>query len=216
MYVPSHFEITDPVEQHRIIRECNFGILTTVNQPNTDQPNTGNQGLMATHLPFVLDAQEGAHGTLYTHMAKANPQWRSFDGVGEALIIFSCEHGYVSPNWYTEPGRRVPTWNYVVAHAYGCPEIISDGAAIREAVSQLVASHESKEPFGWSIGDLDTRRAETLLEGVVVFKIPISRIEAKAKLDQNKTAADRQLAADALDDMGKHKLAAQMRRVSGA
>src|ERR1044071_9879011 len=79
----------------------------------------------ATHLPFILEADEGPYGTLFGHMARANPQWRDFDASQPVLVIFQGPHTYVSPSWY-EVALSVPTWNYAAVHAYGTPRLITD------------------------------------------------------------------------------------------
>src|SRR3546814_10832418 len=89
----------------------------------------------ASHLPFLYEppqglAGEGAEGTLYGHMARANPQWQDFAGLAtagqEALVVFQGPHSYISPTWYETEQPTVPTWNYVAVHAYGLPEEIGD------------------------------------------------------------------------------------------
>src|SRR6218665_3811011 len=108
MYTPPAFREDDPATLHRLMREARLSTLVTATE----------QGLMATPLPLILDEQEGEHGVLYGHVAKANPQWRS-PVIGEALAIFAGSDAYITPSWYAakqEHGKVVPTWNYAAVH----------------------------------------------------------------------------------------------------
>src|SRR5689334_21322792 len=98
---------------HEFIRRHSFATLVTISS----------SGPVASHLPLLLDAEAGPHGSLLGHMARANPQWRTAEG--EALAIFLGPHAYVSPAWYGEPGT-VPTWNYVAVHAYGTFRLVEE------------------------------------------------------------------------------------------
>lgn len=144
----------------------------------------------ASHLPLLLDGE-----VLVGHMARANPQWRHFDGRGDALAIFHGPHAYISPTWYAAPGH-VPTWNYAVVHVYGAPRVVEDGAA---ALARIV---EAFEPTPWRIGDVASDRLGALLQAIVAFEIPITRIEAKWKVGQNRTPAEAASAAEALRAQG--------------
>lgn len=201
MYIPPYAKMTDLHEQHALMRAYNFAIIIT----------PGKEGVLVSHLPFFLDADEGDQGTLYAHFAQANGHWLGLtDGV-ESCVIFSGPHAYVSPQWYSEPSARVPTWNYVAVHAYGHAKPLTAGMESEVAMERLVAAHEG--PEGWSIEQLEEAQRARVLAGVVPFKIEIERIEGKHKLDQNKPAADRLKAADALAAQGHSELAQRMRAV---
>ena len=122
-------------------------------------------------------------------MARANPQWQDFaklaDGGGEALVIFQGPHAYVSPNWYG-PGAAVPTWNYVAVHAYGPPQIMDDPARVRALLDRLVRVQETDSQTPWSMASQEDEYIERMMRGIVAFEIPVTRLEAKAKLSQNK------------------------------
>ncbi|MFO0866113.1 MAG: FMN-binding negative transcriptional regulator [Gemmataceae bacterium] len=164
MFVPSMFQMSDPTELHAFMRLHGFAILVT----------HGTSGMVATHLPLHFDASAGPHGALLGHMARANPQWR--DIAGEAMAIFSGPHAYISPTWYETPGN-VPTWNYVAVHAYGNLQIIEDNKSLHDILTRTASFYEQGMPKPWSydIGD----------PGIVGFRIEISRLEGKAKLNQN-------------------------------
>ena len=77
MYVPKINQLEDQAELLAYMRDYSFAALAT----------SGAGGLMATHLPFVIE-DEGGRITLLAHMAKANAQWRDFAAGAEAMAIF--------------------------------------------------------------------------------------------------------------------------------
>ena len=179
MYTPKHFAIDDPAEISAFMQHYNFAALVTVQDGQ----------LTATHLPFMLDSERGAHGTLIAHMARANPQWQAFNSGQEVLVIFAGPHAYVSPSWYEEVPTNVPTWNYTAVHAYGVPTIIDDDEAVYAILAQLVQEHEARFQHPWSMQSSDdyVRRR---ISAIVAFEIPVMRLEGKYKLSQNRSAAD--------------------------
>src|SRR5262245_28447641 len=127
MYLPNNFKEDRVDVVHRLIREHPLGALVTLTS----------QGLEANHIPFLVDPDPVPFGTLRGHVARANPVWREFSGAVEALVIFQGAQTYVSPSWYPtkrETGKVVPTWNYLVAHAYGRLRPIEDTAWLRAFV----------------------------------------------------------------------------------
>ena len=145
---------------------------------------------MATHLPMLLDAEDGPLGTLRGHVARANPHWRAFRGGAEALAIFQGPHTYVSPSW-NETRLTVPTWNYVAVHAYGRPRLIEDEAGLKAILHALVDRYESGFERPWSIQGLPEEFVRRMIKGIVGFEIQITRLEGKFKMNQNRTAGDR-------------------------
>jgi transcriptional regulator len=120
-------------------------------------------------------------------MARANEQWKHFDGADEVLCIFHGPHAYISPSWY-ETQHTVPTWNYAVVHVYGKPSIV-DQADLKEIVLDTTAKYESSMPKPWAL-PLSEQEMEGMLKAIVGFKIDVGRIEAKFKLGQNRSPAD--------------------------
>ncbi|MES2791878.1 MAG: FMN-binding negative transcriptional regulator [Planctomycetota bacterium] len=171
MYIPASFIISDLPELHAFMRRHSFAMLVT----------HGNDGMTASHLPLLLDAEMEPHGMLLGHMARANPQWR--DIAGEALVIFSGPHAYVSPTWYETPGT-VPTWNYVAVHAYGAVELVEDRDSLHDILTRTVSIYERQMPEPWSY-DINDPDLDKMLKGIVGFRIKISRLEGKAKLNQH-------------------------------
>ncbi len=190
MYLPKSFQIEDLAELHAFMRA--FGFATLVTQ-HAGAP-------FASHLPFLLDAERGPHGTLLAHMARANPQWRDFTAGGEALVIFQGPHAYISPSWY-ETHPSVPTWNYAVVHVYGQPRIVEDHATLHHMLETLVDTHEAAFAQPWRM-DLPHDYLDKMMRAVVGFEIEITRLEGKFKLSQNRPATDQRHVVDALAASG--------------
>ena len=169
--------------------------------------------LRGTHLPLLVK-DEGEHGTLFGHFARANDHWSALAGC-EALVVFHGPHSYVSPGFYTEP-LSVPTWNYIAIHAYGTLSLVEDEAGRLDLVEQLIQAHEPAYLDRWRAMPDGYRR--TMLAGIMGFRIPISRIEGKFKLSQNRTAEERRnvQAAHASGTDDQRELARWMERLIGS
>jgi transcriptional regulator len=151
--------------------------------------------LVASHLPLLLDADVGPHGHLLGHMARANPQWRGVRG--EVMAVFSGPHAYVSPSWYGEAGT-VPTWNYVAVHAYGTFNLVEDREGLLGILRRSVWAYEGPRPEPWAF-DESGPHVENLLKAIVGFRIEITRLEGKWKLNQNHTEERRRRVIRALE-----------------
>ena len=157
-----------------------------------DLVTSTSKGLLATMLPFVFDPDAGEHGALLGHVARNNPQWREA-ATGESLVIVRGTDAYVSPSWYAskgEHGRVVPTWNYVTAHVYGRLVVHDDPEWVEALVRRLTDQREAAMPHPWSVDDAPAAFVAGQLRAIVGVELQITRIEAKAKLSQNRPPAD--------------------------
>jgi transcriptional regulator len=189
MYCPPAFREERPEVLYEIIRAHSFGTLVSHVEGE----------LFASHVPFLLDADRGPHGTLLAHVARANPQWQAFGGEG-VLAIFQGPHAYVSPSWY-ETELSVPTWNYAVVHARGVPRLLDD-AGLQSVIERLVETYEASLSPRWSMARLPAEFVERLSRAIVGFEIEITRLDGKLKMSQNRPAADREGAAAGLQRLG--------------
>jgi transcriptional regulator len=187
MYIPAHFAVDDDAVND-LLAKHGAGDLITL----TDD------GLLATMLPFAYEPSAGAHGALYGHVARNNDQWRK-PARGESLAIVRGPDAYVSPSWYAakaEHGRVVPTWNYLTAHVYGQLVVHDDPEWVEGIVRRLTAKHETarlaspSQPPAWSVDDAPRKFIEGQLRAIVGLELQITRIEAKAKLSQNRPVGD--------------------------
>jgi transcriptional regulator len=202
MYIPKIFAHDDRVNLHALVRANNFALLATAAD-----------GLMGTHIPFILDT-DGDRDVLLGHMARANPHWRAFDGETEAMVVFLGPHAYISPAWYRAK-EAVPTWNYAAVHAYGRPTIIEARDQVVALLRRLVQQHESAAMEPWQMERLSPAFLDRMLRGVVAFALPIERLEGKFKISQNRPADDIPGIIEALrksDDAGARAMATFMAR----
>ncbi|MDX8531173.1 FMN-binding negative transcriptional regulator [Mesorhizobium sp. VK25A] len=183
MYIPPAFRDDDKESLTATIRAARLAILVTATT----------EGPLATNLPLLLDENEGEHGVIYGHVAKANPHWR-VPPVGEALAMFMGPDAYVTPVWYQtkqETGKVVPTWNYVAVHAHGPIEFFEDADRLLEVVTRLTNLHEGERAAPWAVSDAPADFIQSQLKGIVGLRMPITKLEGKRKMSQNRNAADR-------------------------
>jgi transcriptional regulator len=205
MYIPAHFAADEQAVRELLERHGAADLVTVTAD-----------GLVATMLPFIYvppsagpdgpasDGRDGAaspdgaaaagrYGALHGHLARNNPQWK-LPATGEALAIVRGPDAYVSPSFYVsskpEHGRVVPTWNYVTAHVYGSLVVHDDPEWTEGVVRRLTAKHEAGSARPWSVDDPPRSFVEGQLRAIVGVELVITRIEAKAKLSQNRPAAD--------------------------
>ncbi|MDX8538930.1 MULTISPECIES: FMN-binding negative transcriptional regulator [Mesorhizobium] len=183
MYIPPAFRDDDKESLRATIRAARLATLVTATT----------EGPQATPLPLLLDENEGEHGVIYGHVAKANPQWRA-PVLGDGLAIFMGPDAYVTPAWYQakqETGKVVPTWNYVAVHAYGPIEFFDDADRLLDVVTRLTTLHEDGRASPWAVSDAPPDFIQAQLKGIVGLRMPITRLEGKRKMSQNRNAADR-------------------------
>jgi transcriptional regulator len=217
MYQPAHgkFEVEDPAPL--LAELCAVVPATLVTR--------GPDGFRASILPMIFDRDDGLHGMLRGHLARGNPQWREIeasiaagdDGAGEALAIFDGSDAYVSPGWYEEKrltGKVVPTWNYVTVQAHGTISTIHDPDWLIPHVGKLVARHETGRPHPWALTDAPEDYVRTQARAIVGLELSITRLEAKAKLTQNRSPEDIEGTIDGLSAGGPREqaVAEEMRR----
>lgn len=190
MYQPPHHREDRLEIQHALIRAHPLGLLVS----------HGPDGLAANQVPFLLDAEASALGTLAGHLARANDQWRHLDGA-EALIVFQGPAAYVTPAWYEtkrETGKVVPTWNYATVQARGRVRVIEDQDWLAAQVARLTGEQEAGRPEPWAVGDAPAGYVAAMLRGIVGIEIAVTAIEGKWKVSQNRSAGDRRGVADGL------------------
>jgi transcriptional regulator len=176
MYVPGHFAADDTPFCHGVIESHPFAPIATA---------TASGELIVSHLPFLLDAERGPHGTLIAHVARGNDHAGALVGA-ESLVVFAGPHAYVSPTWY-ETHPAVPTWNYVAVHAYVSARILGE-AETRVYLTRL--AHRFEGPTGWRFETQPEDFQAKMVKGIVAFDLPIARLQGKAKLSQNRSATD--------------------------
>lgn len=186
MYLPPSFREDEPTKLIAFMRAHSFATLVSVVEGAP----------FATHLPLIVE-ERGEEWVITGHVAKPNAQWRGFDA-GESLAIFSGPHAYVSPSLY-EKVESVPTWNYIAVHAYGTPTIFTYAQAPEKVQGMLEAMMQSYEPSYLAQWETLTEKYRAgMMQGIVAFEMPITRLEGKYKLSQNRSATDQATVAEHL------------------
>jgi transcriptional regulator len=204
MSEPAPFKKTDLSVLHAFIEETSFGMLAS----------SASGSIQVSHVPFLLDRLQGERGTLKTHLARSNPQWKDFQGDAEAALVFQGPHAYVSPSFYRTE-LSVPTWNYAIVRAWGVPRIVEGPETLRGLLEALTDKYEKPRANPWSLSQLPDDFIQKMMKGIVGVEIPIHRLEGKFKLGQNRNWEDRWGAVRALSESPlsqDRELAERMRR----
>lgn len=170
MHIPNLYREEDKTKIVQFLKQNNFPALVSQD----------GEKLLATHLPVETVDNENGSLTIFAHISRANPQWKSF-GEQEVLLIFQGAHTYISPRWYSHV--NVPTWNYMMVHVYGKVRML-EGEELYALLSNLVKKHEADTNYTLESLPEDFVRKE--IKGVVGFAIDVTRIDAGYKLSQNR------------------------------
>jgi transcriptional regulator len=180
MYIPPFNALDDEAQIRAMVAGISSAQFVT----------TGDDGFpTATLLPIVWE-----QGTVVAHIARANPQWRTLVDDSPVLLICAGPQAYISPSWYAakyEHGRVVPTWNYSAVHLSGTVRVHHEPQWLYDAVDRLTAEHEHSRAEPWQPTDAPGPYIQGQLAGIVGLEITVQRVEAKAKLSQNRSPADR-------------------------
>jgi transcriptional regulator len=212
MYVPAHFAAGDLDQIAAFVEQAGAADLVTFDGTR----------LVASLLPVIWDTSSGEHGRLLGHLALANPQWNSAQSEVPALAIVHGPQAYVSPSWYQstrEHGRSVPTWNYTSVHFTGPVTFHRDAKWLRGIVTALTERYEHDRDHRWRVEDAPAAFIEGQLGGIVGIEMLVTHVEAKDKLSQNRSAADRAAVISALrseSDPGARAIAELMESREGS
>jgi len=182
MYLPRHFEQPDRNALIALMRERPLATLIVA---TSDGPT-------ADLIPLEFAPDDGEHGTLRGHVARANPLWRHAGA--QALAVFTGPEAYVSPGWYAskrEHGKVVPTWNYTMVQARGTLVTVDDAPWLRALVGRLTEQHEAKQAQPWAVSDAPDDYVQQMLRAIVGIEVPLVSLVGKWKVSQNRSAADR-------------------------
>jgi len=188
VYVPSHFEAS---------AEQLTGLLAAPGL--VELVSAGPDGLVATPLPMLHVPAASGLGSLHGHVARNSPHRRLAGAT--SLAIVRGPDAYVSPSWYpskAEHGQVVPTWNYLTAHLHGRLVVHDSVDWLRDLVTRLTEAHEASIGSSWQVTDAPSSYIDGQLRAIVGVELRIERVEAKAKLSQNRPAADRESVVSAL------------------
>ena len=184
MYIRQDHQLTDLHAKFALVEEHALGAWVVASP----------DGMIANHVPFLLDRSRGPHGTLVGHVARANPVWRALDTATSSLVMFQGPQSYITPNWYpgkAEHGKVVPTWDYAVVHAHGVARAVEDPAWLLEMLERLTNANEAAQPAPWQVKDAPADYIHKLLRAIVGIEMPIDRLDGKLKASQDEAVRDR-------------------------
>ncbi|WP_233236813.1 FMN-binding negative transcriptional regulator [Bordetella sp. LUAb4] len=227
MYTPPAYAEHDSAALHAFMRAHSFATLVTV----------GEGGANATHLPFLLRERGGVGGfgndapgsdqpgadraavdqsgpVLVTHLARANPQWRDLQAGAQALVLFQGPHAFISPSWY-ENQQTFPTWNYTAVHVRGQPRLIEAPEDIRAVLQSTVATYDTPLGGTWRFDAMPDTLTLPRLKAIAALEIPLTSLEGKMKLNQDKSVVDRLGVIAALERQGDADSVAVARLIRG-
>ena len=199
MHIPKLYREEDRELIVEFLKQNNFPALVTF---DGEKP-------IATHLPVEITQTETGGLTIYSHMSKANPQWKSFGGQ-EVLLIFQGAHTYISPRWYNHV--NVPTWNYMMVHVYGKVRMV-EGDELYSLLGRLVRQHEADSNYRLESLPQDFVKKE--MNGTVGFVVDVTRMDAGYKLSQNRNDEDHANIIRELEgrgDLNSMEVAEEMRK----
>ena len=165
----------------------------------------GSDGLVANHIPFLLDRSRGSSGTLLGHVSRANTVWQQLQEDAQSIVLFQGPQSYITPGWYpskSEHGKVVPTWNYAVTHVHGVARAVHDKDWLLRLLTRLTAANEALMPMPWKVSDAPADFIDRLLGAVVGIEIPIDRLVGKLKVSQDEALQDRQGTVAGLTALG--------------
>ncbi len=202
MYIPKLNKVEDRAEIIRFIDQYNFATVISYDD----------QKPVATHIPIEYELKED---DLYLkgHLARANPQWKTFDPKQEILISFMEAHSYISPSWYDY--KEVPTWNYIAVHMYGKPRLFSEDELF-DFVKFQMNKYESGVSSPVRPEDIEEQYLLRQLRGIVGFELKVEDIQARYKLSQNKSEKNFQNVVNHLEkstDQNAQKIAEAMKNL---
>jgi transcriptional regulator len=78
-----------------------------------------------------------------------------------------------------------------VVHAYGKLEAMQDKAWLLAHVTELTNQQETPYAEPWAVTDAPANFLDAMARGIVGLRLSIARLEAKAKMSQNREDRDR-------------------------
>ena len=201
MYIPRHFKASDEAAQE-FLSHIESGHVVSNSE----------KGLISTLIPLIYNKETNA---FLGHIAKQNDQ-ASLATNQEALLISVLNETYISPNWYAskaEHHKVVPTWDYMLIHAYGELVIHNDADWILKQVTRLTNRFEKDQPKPWSIEQAPSDYVEGQIRAIVGIELKLSRIEVSFKMSQNKSEADLDGVIAGLTKAGKSAIAAEIEKL---
>ncbi|MCX8995910.1 FMN-binding negative transcriptional regulator [Rhizobiaceae bacterium BDR2-2] len=166
------------------------------------------EGVAISHPIFMADRKRNR---LVSHLAAGNDHTDLIRHGLPSVAVLMDAGSYISSSWYPAAPARdsAPTWNFMVVHFHGKPELMSTAATAKH-LSDLVSHMEKGRDKAWKMGELGPGGLERRLPNILGYELPIERVETRFKLGQDERRRDMLAAEDKLREEGKTELAARM------
>ena len=201
MYIPKINLAPDEAEVIQFMQRFSFATIITAK----------NNYPIATHLPF-LDQKKEDKIILQSHFALANSQWKEIEK-DEVLVIFSEPHAYISASNY-DTKENVPTWNYISVHAYGKGKVMNDLTRTFDILEATINYFDKSYQAQWE--SLPLAYKTKMAKGIVAFEVVVTDLQAKKKLSQNRSEAEKEKIISQLsqsDDSNENRIAEYMKQL---
>lgn len=166
------------------------------------------QGVAISHPIFMADRKRNR---LISHVAAGNDHAALIRRGMPSVAVLMDTGSYISSSWYPAAPMRdsAPTWNFIVVHFHGRPEVISTAATAKH-LSDLVTHMEKDRDKAWEMGELGPGGLERRLPNILGYELPIEKVESRFKLGQDERRRDMLAAEEKLRGEGKAELAQRM------
>lgn len=202
MYMPPQFDAKDRANALQLLREHPFASL--ISNDDAGLP-------FVTHLPIVAEESEEGGLVLLGHCARPNPHWRYLQARPAAVVTVLGPHAYMSPSVYPDLAR-VPTWSYLAVHCTVEASLVETPDAKDRLLKRLIADHEPAYAQQWR--DLGEVFQQKMLAGLVGFRLRVTALQCKLKLNQHRPESHRAMHAQYRDGSPDERaLAAWMERL---
>lgn len=201
MYIPKINLAPDEAEVIQFMQRFSFATIITAK----------NNYPIATHLPFLVQKKEDKI-ILQSHFALANSQWKEIEK-DEVLVIFSEPHAYISASNY-DTKENVPTWNYISVHAYGKGKVMNELTRTFDILEATINYFDKSYQSQWE--SLPLAYKTKMAKGIVAFEVVVTDLQAKKKLSQNRSEAEKEKIISQLsqsDDSNENRIAEYMKQL---
>ncbi len=199
LYTKDYFQPHNDDEVFDLIDRTVLGTLITPHE----------EGLAISHPIFMVDRE---NRKLISHIAMNNDHGKYLQAGLSSVAILMDSGSYISSSWYPNYPERdnAPTWNFMVAHIHGKPQMISEKETVNH-LYDLVDHMEQGRHKRWHMQELGSEGLDYYLPNILGYTMTIDHIEVKFKLGQDERKSDTQAAIEKLEKDGQYELAARMR-----
>jgi transcriptional regulator len=207
LHRPERFDV--PIEWAAdFARKLRFGLLVSHLEGE----------LQFSHLPVLVDVEDGRIVRVRGHFARSNPHWRALQQDPRATFVFNGANAYMSAQWYSPQCQAAPSWNFVTVHLVGTIRLLDTPEETTAIVDELIAVNEAELPSQWDIAGYSAERRARLTPHILGFALEVADVQPKFKLlqhyaDEDKLGAIAGLRARGDDD--SRQIADYMERTLG-